>query len=307
MSPLVAPATTCRSAGLSIALSTGYAHKVRIYPQNHAGYTQHIYTFINWTTKRQCEYDSVIVTLYNSGGQQLLTATLDRKLPHGTAIIIGPGAHFGKEIVNELVDTVASVILVARTPQALEAIKDQMSGFIDVRIVIADITDETNFAETLNRSLDSSAPLRYVFYNLKQSSKGPALDIAPELFTEMLEANVTGALTVIQYVAKNVHREQEVKMVISGGGFKDKPDESRLGLSVSKGGLHTLVLALAPQLRRKGIRIKTAVIDGVVRAEGPLFPAYVAKALVNLAESPHVTVARIDNRSQASDRQLSLF
>jgi NADP-dependent 3-hydroxy acid dehydrogenase YdfG len=227
--------------------------------------------------------------------------------PHGTAVIIGPGAHFGLEMVHQLQHIVSTIILVARTTDSLTPISSRVPKSADIKFVTADVTDQIGFAEALNKALSPSTQLRYVFYNLKQSSKGSALNLSAEKFTHMLEANLTGALTAIQYVAKSPYREPEVSIVISGGGFKDKPDESRLGLSVSKGGLHTLVLALAPLLRKRGIKIKTAVIDGVVRADGPLLPAYVAGTLIRLAESSTATVVKVNNRSQVQDRQLSLF
>ncbi len=223
-----------------------------------------------------------------------------------TALIIGPGAYFGDELVEQLASLVEVVVLVSRTRYSSQnPLKN--CGDLIVRHVSADVTDHVAFAQQLNHALADCPPLHFVFYNLKQSMKGAALDISARSFTEMLETNITGALTVIQYVASLPRSDADTSVVISGGGFKDRPDQTRLGLSVSKGGLHTLVLAMAPMLRRRGIHLKTAVIDGVVRDAGPLRPEHVARSLIELATSSRRAVLRVGVHSQNRDNQLSLF
>ncbi len=52
-------------------------------------------------------------------------------------------------------------------------------------------------------------------------------------------------------------------------------------MSVSKAVAHSIYLATKQTLESKNIHVKTVVIDGVVRENGPLYPQDVANTFLN--------------------------
>jgi NAD(P)-dependent dehydrogenase (short-subunit alcohol dehydrogenase family) len=227
---------------------------------------------------------------------------------HGTTLIVGPGEHFGAELVAAFGRLSTGLVLAARNTAPLDELAREAQFDGPIRVAQVDVTDAPNLGQVLRETLEGMPPLRFVVYNVKNSPKGPAIDVGVDEFNDALAANLSGALATVQ-IASSVRREHPLVCVLTGGGFKDSPDENRLALSVSKAGLHSMARGLNQALRSREIQVKTLVVDGYVRREGPLRPAVVAEAMARLALDPARFVARIDLRAQhqENENQLGLF
>jgi NAD(P)-dependent dehydrogenase (short-subunit alcohol dehydrogenase family) len=170
------------------------------------------------------------------------------------------------------------------------------------------LSNFSDLEEALNNALRKLPPVRYVIYNAKSSPVGNFTNVSPAEFADALTLNVAGAYAVIQIAQRWTPTDLEI--VLTGGGFKDRPDANRLALSVSKAGMHTLSVGMNSALVGTRIRIKTLVLDGAVRRGGSsLLSCSVADAIANLALSPSKRVAHYDLGSQIriDHPQLTLF
>ncbi len=225
-----------------------------------------------------------------------------------TTVLIGPGKYFAIPLLERFSRERGCFVLVGRSSDSLEPLVEQLRRYdIMVSTVIADVSDPSHFTSTLHDALQTLPPLRYVIYNVKKSPQSGAFDLAQEDFVDAFTANVAGALTTLQTVARLPSRDHPTTVLLTGGGFKDTPDPSRLALSISKAALHALALAMAQRGNVLGIQVKTLVVDGCVRSDGPITPEHVAEAMWRLANTPNRRVLRVSRRTSMASRQLVLF
>ena len=126
------------------------------------------------------------------------------------------------------------------------------------------------------------------------------MHIPSEHVAAALDANIAAALVAVQSAPEVLASDRRTVMILTGGGFKDRPDESRLALSASKAALdaiaHGMRLTL---LREHDIELKTLIVDGSVRTDGPIRPEQVAAAFVRLMHSRRASLRlRPDNGIQ---------
>ncbi len=225
--------------------------------------------------------------------------------PYMTTIIVGPGSHFAHALLERFVAVSRDLVLVARNGDQLKMLAESAAkfGYDNVRTLACDVL-APNFAEQLVETLDGLGPVRAVLFNVKVSPPGSLREIETDEFSLALNANVSGSLALLKTMARSdFPRVPGAAFINTGGGFKDTPDASRLALSVSKAGLHNLTLATQLELRRHGILVKTLVVNGVVRDEGPIKPETVAARMLDLVMSRNVVmhVGALDSS------QLTLF
>jgi short-subunit dehydrogenase len=201
-----------------------------------------------------------------------------------SVVIVGPGKHFGKSIAKRFGAEGYHIVLVARTEDTLMRYANELrdEGF-SCSFVVADVINAADFARILQNHLAETPPVEVLIYNIKVSIAADGLHLSPVDLMTALQANVVGALAVVQSIVPLLSHGGSI--IFTGGGYKDTPDPQKVALSVSKGALHTLFLALREVLASKSIKLSTVVIDGVVREVGPLYPDSVAHAFWEASEA----------------------
>jgi hypothetical protein len=94
--------------------------------------------------------------------------------------------------------------------------------------------------------------------------------------------------TVASIQAVQPHISKYGSIIITGGGYKDIPEPSKLALSVAKAAVHNIFLASKDIFLEKSINLKTVVIDGWVGSEfeKQIDPEYLADQFYILDTSP---------------------
>lgn len=201
-------------------------------------------------------------------------------MPDKTLIIFGPGEHFGFSVAQRFAKEGFYIVFIARDEGKLEALQEALhKEGISVSMACADVRSQSEVIQAV-AALKGLPPVTAVIYNVKAGARGNGLSVTPEELTDALAANVGGALAAIQ--ASLPILKPGSSIILTGGGYKDKPDPEKLALSVSKGALHTLFLSMIRPLKSRGITLKTLIIDGMVREEGPIRPENVAQAFWDL-------------------------
>ncbi|MEK9157333.1 MAG: SDR family NAD(P)-dependent oxidoreductase [Patescibacteria group bacterium] len=192
-------------------------------------------------------------------------------------LLVGPGKHFGKEIAQRFARENFCIVLLSKTGASAKSIAEEIQkNGGDAIGETCDVTNERQCKEVVGRLVrKSEGKIACVIFNAKESPKGKGTELSCDLFMEALAVNTGGALSILQAVLP--YTEKDASFIATGGGYKDIPDPAKCALSVSKGALHTLVLALVDPCIEHAIHAKTLIIDGAVRNEGPLTPGAVAE------------------------------
>lgn len=198
-------------------------------------------------------------------------------MPKPTLLLVGPGKYFGKEIAQRFAQEGFCIAIISKTESSAQdivnGVKESGGDAISYK---CDVTNAKQCKEVIKKIEEKwGVKITSTIFNVKESPVGDGTMLSPDLLAETLRVNVGGALTILQ--AAMPHMAQGASFIVTGGGYKDVPHAEKCALSVSKGALHTLALALIDPCLKKGIHVKTVVIDGAVRAESALSPERVAQ------------------------------
>lgn len=187
-------------------------------------------------------------------------------------LLVGPGEHFGRQLLLRFGREGFKLGAIGRSRESLSSLTTALSSEgTELVSAAADIT-EKGFANTVRALSTQLAPISCLIYNPKSSVRGSGLRTDPSELSSTLAVNVVGALVAIQEALPSMPSDGTGCIILSGGGFKDKPDSERFALSVGKAGLHGVARGLVEPLARRGVRLKTVVIRGYVRDTGPIRP-----------------------------------
>jgi NADP-dependent 3-hydroxy acid dehydrogenase YdfG len=202
-------------------------------------------------------------------------------------ILIGPGEHFGFEIAKKFGLEHFQIGLVGRSSGKLLSTVEELCRYgIDAFYVCADVTNENEVKDAFQQIKTKMLRPECLIYNVKSSVKGTGLSLKPSDLTLTMAANISGAVSAIQSVSPFFCHASSPMIILTGGGYKDTPNENKLSLSVGKAGIHMVAKVTNSILDRRGIKIRTLVIDGVVRDDGPLRSADVAEEFWKIYEFP---------------------
>lgn len=179
-------------------------------------------------------------------------------------IIVGPGKHFGTELIARFAQEGFHVGVIARTKANLP---DEPSSHLSIEL--CDIGNPDAFHAAVQRLSADLGPVFCLIYNAKVSVRGAGLSTPASALAESMAINVTGALVGIQAVIPAMLHNEGACIILTGGNFKDQPDPERFALSVGKAGLHGVSRALVRPLQRQGIALKTVIIKGAIRRSDP--------------------------------------
>ncbi len=216
-------------------------------------------------------------------------------------IIVGPGRHFGLELVQRFLDEGYRVGVVARQESSLVEMRDAAGG--PLVTAKADVADIVGFGAALIDVATRLGSVDGLIYNPKASLKASALTTVASDLERALSVNVTGAMIAVQTLLPWLEPAAGT-VVLTGGGYKDEQAPNKFALSVGKAGLHALYRALSQPLQRRGVRVKTVVIDGAVRrhAEGHSSSARLAQFYWSVFEGGSTRVHRFPRETRQSDQ-----
>ncbi|UXC91099.1 SDR family oxidoreductase [Sphingobium sp. RSMS] len=183
----------------------------------------------------------------------------------GGIILIGPGRHFGLELVRRFAAERRRVAVISATTGTLDNLRSDLGE--DAEAVIfaqADVSDVDAFSQTLSFVADELGCVEGLIYNPKVSIKASVLTTRPEELQQAMTVNLTGAMVAVQTLLPYLEQTRG-RVILTGGGYKDTPHPDKFSLSAGKANMHTLYKALRDPLRLRGVSVTTVIIDGAVR------------------------------------------
>ncbi len=155
-------------------------------------------------------------------------------------VIIGGSSGIGLGVASACLEAGASVTLVGRSPDRLEAAATQLGGGPRVRTFAADVTEESQVRELFQ----SRPPAHHVVLTSVHAYYAPIRQFDVAQARRTLDSKLVGALNV----AKHARFAGQGSLILTGGVASDKPGPGGAVISAVNGGLEALARSLALEL-----------------------------------------------------------
>lgn len=188
---------------------------------------------------------------------------MDDPLAGHHAVVTGGGSGIGLAAAAAFVRDGATVTLVGRTPEKLEAAAAGLGE--RASFAVADVADEAAIQAAIDEAADR-APLSIVVASAGRGGAGPILGQSVDDWRAVLDTNLTGAFLTLKHGGRH--------LVANGGGAicavssiaGSHTHRFMTSYTTSKAGLDMLVRNAADELGALGVRVN-AVAPGLVATE----------------------------------------
>ncbi|PBJ83568.1 tropinone reductase [Lysobacteraceae bacterium NML93-0399] len=191
------------------------------------------------------------------------------------ALVTGGSAGIGRAVARELAGLGATVLIVGRNGDSLEATRDELLEACpqsDVRALIADVADEEQRREILDWVEDQGDGLDILVNNAGGNLSRAANDYAEDEWREIFEVNVFSAFELSRYAHPLLASRGSSAIVNIGSVSGITHVRSGAPYGMSKAALHQMTCNLAVEWAEDGIRVN-AVAPWYIRTRrtsGPL-------------------------------------
>jgi NAD(P)-dependent dehydrogenase (short-subunit alcohol dehydrogenase family) len=190
----------------------------------------------------------------------------------GTAIVTGGGRGIGAAIARALTARGVRVTVFARTAAQVERVVAEGGAAL---AVAGDVRGEQDVARLLSAHERALGPLDVLVNGAGVLARGPAEDLSPSLFREVLDVNLVGPFLCARAAIPGMKRRGRGRIVnvASISGTLGTPLASPY--NASKWGLIGLTKCLAEELRPHGIQclaVSPGSVDTEMLAATPFSP-----------------------------------
>jgi len=185
---------------------------------------------------------------------------MPRPMRERVAIVTGSGRNIGRAIALSLAQQGIKVVVNGhRDSTAVDAVVKEIQAAGGQALgVMADVSDDAQVAELVQRSAQAWGRLDMVISNVAIRRKQAFLDITPQDWQDVLQTNLTPAYYLARHALPHMLKAQWGRLVFISGfdGFWGQVPERAHNIA-AKSGLHGLAMALAREFGAQGITANT--------------------------------------------------
>ena len=175
-------------------------------------------------------------------------------------IVTGASAGIGRAVAQRFAVQGASVVVAARTEQALKRLADELNqAGLTALAVPTDVRDAAAVKRLVETAVQRFGRVDVLINNAGQSIVGKVAELDLDLFHQALELNVFGALYAIQAVVPEMRRTGGGIIVTVSSTTADYVFPGFAAYSASKAALNMLSRTAREELKGEHIRVLTVL------------------------------------------------
>lgn len=170
------------------------------------------------------------------------------------ALVVGGSEGVGAEFARKLAALGFKLVLTARKTEPLEALKTELGGKTEVRILSADLTDPDVLAKV--RTVTDDIEIGLLVYNAGANSvRGEFVDLPAEVTHNIIAMNVTGQVDFSRHYGHLMCERGKGGMILTGsqGGYVGTSQIT--AYSAAKSFCRTLAEGLWIECGRRGVDV----------------------------------------------------
>lgn len=193
----------------------------------------------------------------------MISARMSSTLAGKRALVTGASRGIGRAIAEAYSETGASVVLLSRTRDRLEAVAAELEG--ETLVTVGDVRDAESVNECIDTAVDVFGGLDVVVNNAGIVTRDDLSDTSDDEIGQLLDVNLHGVIRVAR-AALPALVESKGAMVNVSSMAAERGIEGLSSYSASKGGISSLTRQLAIEYGDKGVRVN-AIVPGTIKTE----------------------------------------
>ncbi|MED4015278.1 elongation factor P 5-aminopentanone reductase [Sutcliffiella cohnii] len=210
-----------------------------------------------------------------------------------TALLIGASGGIGKAIASQLLKNGYFIYLhYNKNKDAIEELKQQF-GEESLEAVQANLSD-INGVDSLKNQIGH--PIQTIIYNAGISYYGLMTDISKDDMEGMIRLHITSLYDVTKNYLPNMIKNKNGNIIVISSIWGEIGASCEVLYSMTKGGQHAFVKALAKEVAPSGIRVN-AVSPGAINTQ--MLDQFSTEELMDLTEE--IPIGRLGYPSEIAD------
>ena len=194
-----------------------------------------------------------------------------------TIVVVGTGQGLGNHVAERFAKEDFRVVLVARRSEALAEYQKVFTGKgYETSTVACDVTDAESVKSTFARIHAEVGTPDVLVYNVGITSPDEQ-PLTEQDIIRHFTADVVGAYSCIKAVTTEEFAAKKGAILLTGGVACLNPFPGYLCLSMDKGALRGLALAMHNDLAPRGIFVGTVMVCGIVGGNEHFAPSNIAE------------------------------
>lgn len=172
------------------------------------------------------------------------------------AVVTGAGRGIGRAIALRLAEAGANIVLVARSPDQLEAVASEIRAMgREALTVPADIAAETHAVRIAEATLNRFGQTDILVNNAAAFAGGPVVSMRVEDWDTVLNTNLRGTFLVTRAILPAMIQRQQGTIIMIASTSGKRGDAGASAYAASKFGLIGFSQSLSAEVRQYNIRV----------------------------------------------------